>query len=58
MPTEASADALAPLSERLKGYIYGAMGFSVFVELINIRTTRKTKLVELNQVPHVEDIPP
>ncbi len=23
-----------------KGYIYGAMGFSVFVELINIRTTR------------------
>jgi predicted tellurium resistance membrane protein TerC len=26
-----------------KGYIYGAMGFSVFVELINIRTTRKLR---------------
>lgn len=24
-----------------KGYIYGAMGFSVFVELINLRTSRK-----------------
>ncbi len=41
-----------------KGYIYGAMGFSVFVELVNIRTTRKRKAVELNQVPHVADIPP
>jgi predicted tellurium resistance membrane protein TerC len=40
-----------------KGYIYAAMGFSVFVEMINIRTTRKTKIVELNQIPHVEDIP-
>lgn len=40
-----------------KGYIYGAMGFSVFVEMINIRTTRKTRIVELNQTPHVEDIP-
>jgi len=40
-----------------KGYIYGAMGFSVFVELLNIRTTRKTRPVELNQVPHVADIP-
>ena len=40
-----------------KGYIYGAMGFSVFVELINIRTARKTKIVELNQVPRVQDIP-
>jgi predicted tellurium resistance membrane protein TerC len=39
-----------------KGYIYGAMGFSVFVELINIRTTRKTHPVALNQVPHVTDI--
>ena len=39
-----------------KGYIYGAMGFSVFVELINIRTTRKTKPVALNQVPHTSDI--
>lgn len=40
-----------------KGYVYGAMGFSVFVELLNIRTTRKTRTVELNQVPHVADIP-
>jgi predicted tellurium resistance membrane protein TerC len=40
-----------------KGYIYGAMGFSVFVELINIRTTRRTRIVELNQIPRVEDIP-
>ena len=40
-----------------KGYIYGAMGFSVFVELINIRTTRKTKAVQLNQTPTVSDIP-
>jgi predicted tellurium resistance membrane protein TerC len=39
-----------------KGYIYGAMGFSVFVEMINIRTTRKTKAVALNQVPHTTDI--
>ena len=40
-----------------KGYIYGAMGFSVFVELINIRTTRKTRIVRLNQTPDVSDIP-
>lgn len=40
-----------------KGYIYGAMGFSVFVELLNIRTTRKTRAVHLNQVPRVSDIP-
>ena len=26
-----------------KGYIYGAMGFSIFVELLNLRTTRRTK---------------
>jgi predicted tellurium resistance membrane protein TerC len=39
-----------------KGYIYGAMGFSVFVEMINIRTTRKTKALRLNQTPHVSDI--
>ena len=41
-----------------KGYIYGAMGFSVFVELVNIRTTRRTKILRLNQTPHVSDIPP
>jgi len=40
-----------------KGYIYGAMGFSVFVEMINIRTTRKTHIVRLNQTPDVDDIP-
>jgi predicted tellurium resistance membrane protein TerC len=40
-----------------KGYIYGAMGFSVFVEMINIRTTRKTKAVHLNQTPSVTEIP-
>ncbi|MDQ3335436.1 MAG: TerC family protein [Myxococcota bacterium] len=41
-----------------KGYIYGAMGFSVFVEMINIRTTRKTKALRLNQTPRVSDIRP
>jgi predicted tellurium resistance membrane protein TerC len=41
-----------------KGYIYGAMGFSVFVELINIRTTRKTRAVHLNRTPSVTEIPP
>jgi predicted tellurium resistance membrane protein TerC len=41
-----------------KGYVYGAMGFSVFVEMINIRTTRKkTSPVHLRQTPHVADIP-
>jgi predicted tellurium resistance membrane protein TerC len=40
-----------------KGFIYGAMGFSVFVEMLNIRTTRKTRPVQLNQIPHVADIP-
>lgn len=39
-----------------KGYVYGAMGFSVFVEMINIRTTRKTRVVALNQTPRVADI--
>jgi predicted tellurium resistance membrane protein TerC len=41
-----------------KGYIYGAMGFAVFVELINIRTTRKTRVVTLHDVPRVGDMPP
>ena len=40
-----------------KGYIYGAMGFSVFVEMINIRSTRKTRAVQLNQTPTVAEIP-
>ena len=32
-----------------KGYVYGAMGFSIFVELINLKTTRKRKPVALNE---------
>ena len=42
-----------------KGYIYGAMGFSVFVELLNIRSTRKTKTaaIHLRQTPTTSDIP-
>jgi predicted tellurium resistance membrane protein TerC len=40
-----------------KGYIYGAMGFSVFVEMINIRTTRKNRAVQLRDTPTVADIP-
>ncbi|HZL92907.1 MAG TPA: TerC family protein [Vicinamibacterales bacterium] len=32
-----------------KGYIYFAMGFSVFVEMINIRVRRKSKPVVLHQ---------
>jgi predicted tellurium resistance membrane protein TerC len=35
-----------------KGYVYFAMAFSVFVELINIRTTRKSKPVKLHNKPH------
>ncbi len=31
-----------------KGFIYGAMGFSAFVELLNIYATRKPKIVRLN----------
>jgi predicted tellurium resistance membrane protein TerC len=40
-----------------KGYVYGAMGFSVFVEMINIRTTRKAAAVKLHQTPSTADIP-
>jgi predicted tellurium resistance membrane protein TerC len=32
-----------------KGYIYFAMGFSVFVEMINIRVRRKSDPVKLHQ---------
>jgi predicted tellurium resistance membrane protein TerC len=37
-----------------KGYIYFAMAFSVFVELLNIRLRSKKKVepVELRGVPH------
>jgi predicted tellurium resistance membrane protein TerC len=36
-----------------KGYIYFAMGFSVFVEMINIRVRKKSKPVQLHQ-PYTE----
>jgi predicted tellurium resistance membrane protein TerC len=32
-----------------KGYIYFAMGFSVFVEMINLRLRRKTEPVHLHE---------
>jgi len=32
-----------------KGYIYFAMGFSVFVEMINIRMHKKSRPVHLHQ---------
>ena len=36
-----------------KGYIYFAMGFSVFVEMINIRATRKSAPVKLHK-PYIQ----
>jgi predicted tellurium resistance membrane protein TerC len=39
-----------------KGYIYFAMGFSVFVEMINLRVRKKGKAVKLHDAYHpVED---
>ena len=39
-----------------KGYIYFAMGFSVFVEMINLRASKKGKAVKLHDGYHsVED---
>ncbi|MEI6833613.1 MAG: TerC family protein [bacterium] len=35
-----------------KGYVYFAMGFSIFVELINIRASKKAKPVKLHNKPH------
>jgi predicted tellurium resistance membrane protein TerC len=35
-----------------KGYVYFAMGFSVFVEMINIRATHKAQPVKLHNKPH------
>jgi predicted tellurium resistance membrane protein TerC len=32
-----------------KGYIYFAMGFSVFVEMINLRVRSKTSAVQLRR---------
>ena len=37
-----------------KGYIYFAMGFSVFVEMINLRIRSKTEPVKLHE-PHMEE---
>jgi predicted tellurium resistance membrane protein TerC len=37
-----------------KGYIYFAMGFSVFVEMLNQRMTAKTKPIKLRQ-PYVDE---
>jgi predicted tellurium resistance membrane protein TerC len=37
-----------------KGYIYFAMGFSVFVEVLNIRFRRKSKPVQLHDAYHEE----
>ena len=39
-----------------KGYIYFAMGFSVFVEMLNLRMRRKQKPVQLRE-PYIEDTP-
>src|SRR6185436_14266881 len=39
-----------------KGYIYFAMGFSVFVEMINLRVRNKGKAVKLHDAYHpIED---
>jgi predicted tellurium resistance membrane protein TerC len=35
-----------------KGYIYFAMGFSVFVEVINLRASKKGKAVKLHDAYH------
>lgn len=35
-----------------KGYVYFAMGFSVFVEMINLRTKKKGKVVDLHDAYH------
>ncbi|HEY1014637.1 MAG TPA: TerC family protein [Herpetosiphonaceae bacterium] len=38
-----------------KGYIYGAMAFSVFVELLNLRASKKSDPVKLHQPYGVEE---
>ena len=40
-----------------KGYIYFAMGFSLLVEMLNLRMKKKGKPVELHQ-PYTEEPPP
>jgi predicted tellurium resistance membrane protein TerC len=37
-----------------KGYIYFAMAFSVFVEVLNIRLRKKSKVVDLHDAYHEE----
>jgi predicted tellurium resistance membrane protein TerC len=39
-----------------KGYVYFAMGFSVFVEAINLRVRKTVSPVKLHQ-PYVQDVP-
>ena len=39
-----------------KGYIYFAMGFSVFVEMINLRVRKQTTPVKLHS-PYVDEVP-
>ncbi len=41
-----------------KGYIYAAMGFSVFVEVLNLMARRKSKPVHLRQQYSAETPPP
>ncbi len=41
-----------------KGYIYFAMGFSVFVEMLNIRVRSRTKPVELREAFTAETAAP
>lgn len=38
-----------------KGYIYGAMAFSVFVELLNLRLRKKTEPVDLRDAYHEKE---
>ena len=38
-----------------KGYIYFAMGFSVFVEMINLRASKKGKAVKLHDGYHATE---
>jgi predicted tellurium resistance membrane protein TerC len=41
-----------------KGYIYGAMGFSIFVEMLNLRTSRKSHAAKPAAVPVPPPDPP
>jgi predicted tellurium resistance membrane protein TerC len=39
-----------------KGYVYVAMGFSLFVEFLNLRVRRHSEPVQLHQ-PHLDEVP-